>query len=389
MVLNIIYPDNKENDLTAIKSRCRMRAWQVVCAVLIFLLGGCSSSEPVKVGFIAGLTGRVADLGTAGRDGALLAVEEANGRGGLNGKRIEMVTRDDKQNVKQCNQAITELIEENVVGVVGPMTSAMALVIVPVINKHGLPTISPTVSTDLLSDADDNFFRIIPAISDAVETTAKYAYHEKNYRRLFVVYDQSNRGYTEPWLQNLKAHYQEFDGGKVEDIGYISKSGYDFLELAKAIAQKEMDCLIILANGLDTALLSQQLDKLGVNIPTLACEWSLSRELVEFGGSAVDGIELFHSYDPNSEKPSNMKFNLTFQKRFGYSAGFAATYGYNAMKILLGALAKDSSAEQVKQSLLKGSPYKGVQREIAFNKYGDALRAYSLLRIEQGKIITL
>jgi branched-chain amino acid transport system substrate-binding protein len=316
-------------------------------------------------------------------------MEEMNARGGLNGRRIEMVTRDDKQDEKQYGQAIAELVEENVVGIVGPMTSAMAMVMVPVINMHGIPTISPTVSTDLLADKDDYFFRIIPNVSDAVKTTAKYAYHQKKYRKLFVVYDQSNRGYTEPWLQNLKIHYEEFADGEVESMGYISKSGYDFLGLAKVIAQKEMDCLVILANGLDTALISQQLAKLGENIPILACQWSLSGELIEFGGSAVEGIELFHSYDPNSEKPGSVDFNLKFQKRFGYHAGFASAYGYNAMNILLGALKEGTSAQQVKKNLLSGSPYKGVQREIIFNKYGDALREYSLLRIEHGKIITL
>jgi branched-chain amino acid transport system substrate-binding protein len=353
------------------------------------MVTSCSTSEPVKIGFIAGLTGRVAALGTAGRDGALLAVEEANGQGGINGRKIEMITRDDKQNEEKCKLAIAELVAENVVGVIGPMTSAMALVIVPVINEHAIPTISPTVSTGLLAGVDDYFFRIIPVSSDAAVNTASYAYTEKNYRKLLVVYDTSNSGYTLPWFEKLKTHFEKFENGQVEGIGYASKNGYDFLEIARKISERDMDCLILLANSLDSALLSQQLAKLKLKIPILACEWSLTDELIEFGGVAVEGIELFHSFDPNSKKQSYLDFNLKFQRRFGYVADFASAYGYNAMNILISSLKNSTSADQVRKKIVNESPYQGVQHEVRFNGYGDAIREYSLLKIENGKVITL
>jgi branched-chain amino acid transport system substrate-binding protein len=362
---------------------------RLVVLVVFVMVTSCSTSEPVKIGFIAGLTGRVASLGTAGRDGALLAVEEANTQGGINGRKIEMITRDDKQNEEKCKLAITELVAEDVVGIIGPMTSAMALDIVPVINEHAIPTISPTVSTGLLAGIDDYFFRIIPVSSDAAVMTAAYAYNEKNYRKLLVVYDISNSGYTSPWFEKLKTHFEKFDSGKVESLSYTSESGYDFLEIARKISEMDMDCLVILANSLDIALLSQQLAKLQIKTPILASEWSLTDELIEFGGEAVEGIELFHSFDPNSKKQSYLDFNLKFQKRFGYVADFASAYGYNAMKILIGSLKKSNSADQVRKTIVNDSPYQGVQHEVRFNDYGDAIREYSLLKIENGKILTL
>ncbi len=370
-------------------SRSLRAYWCAAVFALFILVLSCSSTEPVKIGFIAGLSGRVAAQGTTGRDGALLAVEEANAQGGISDRRIEMITRDDKQNEEQCKLAIADLVKENVAGIIGPMTSAMALVVVPEINEHEIPTISPTVSTSLLADNYDFFFRIIPVSSNAAVKTARYAYLEKNYRKLLVVYDESNSGFTVPWFEKLKAIFEELGEGEVEGFGYTSKRGYDFLKLASAIAEKDMDCLVLLANSIDTALISQQLAKLGIKIPILASEWSLSQELIEFGGKAVEGIVLFHSYDPNSNKQSNLDFNLRFWNRFGYEANFAAAYGYTAMKILISALRKSLSAEQVRKTLIRDSPYEGVQYEVRFNNYGDAVREYSLLKIEDGKIITL
>jgi branched-chain amino acid transport system substrate-binding protein len=375
--------------LVANKSKLLMNICNFISLAVLIVLLSCTHSEPVKIGFIGGLTGNAAALGTAGRDGALLAVEEANAKGGINGREIAMLTRDDKQNEEKCSLAIESLVAEKVVGIVGPMTSAMALVVVPVINKHEIPTISPTVSTGLLADNYDFFFRINPVSSDAAVKTAKYAYIEKNYRKLLIVYDKSNSGYTVPWLEKLQTTLSELGDGKAESISYTSKSGYDFLKLAKNISEKELDCLIILANAIDTALISQQLAKLGITIPIIACEWALSDELIEFGGHAVDGIVLFHSFDPNSTQQSNLDFHLRFQKRFGYAAEYASAYGYNAMNVLISALKKSLSADRVRKSLFNDSSFQGVQHEIRFNSYGDAIREYSLLKVEHGKIITL
>ena len=67
-----------------------------VVAVVVMLvtlavlpLTSCDDAQPIKIGYVGGLTGRYADLGQAGRDGALLAIELANQAGGLNGRPIE------------------------------------------------------------------------------------------------------------------------------------------------------------------------------------------------------------------------------------------------------------------------------------------------------------
>ena len=67
-------------------------------AALLLVLGlvsGCGPREPVRVGFLGGLSGRVADLGEAGRNGAQIAVEEVNRAGGIDGRQIQLIVRDD------------------------------------------------------------------------------------------------------------------------------------------------------------------------------------------------------------------------------------------------------------------------------------------------------
>jgi len=367
-----------------------LKTTQMAFIVISFvLLGSCSSPETIKIGLIAGLSGRVADMGIHGRDGAMLAIEEANSQGGVGGRGIELVARNDRQDKLVCREAIADLMAEQVVAVVGPMTSSMALEVVPEINRYKIPTISPTVSSSELANLDDYFFRVIPENSIAAIKTAEYVSLEKNYKNIFVIYDKGNSSYTKSWYMTLKEHYEILGNGKIEGLSYISTNGYDFLELARVISKKKMDCLVILANALDTAMISQQLAKLGVKVPRIASEWALTEDILEYGGKAVEGLEIFHSFDRNSVAPVYLEFKRRFQDRFGYTADFASAYAYNATNILLKALEEGTSAEHMKNFILSNSPYEGVQGKIHFDRYGDAERDYFLLQIDNGKVVTL
>ncbi|MDJ0622715.1 MAG: ABC transporter substrate-binding protein [Desulfocapsaceae bacterium] len=361
--------------------------------IIFFLLlsSSCSSDENIKVAILTEMTGRAADIGIAGRDGALLAVEELNARGGVNGREVELLIRNIALGKEEIQQTVAELAELKVTAVIGPMTSAIGLVVVPEINRYQLPTISPTVSTGLLAEQDDFFFRIIPVSSSAAEKTAEYAYQQKGLRHLLVVYDKGNNGYTEPLYKALKSKFESFDQGKVTGVGYISANGFDFLALARTVVAHEMDGLVILASSMDTALFCQQLAKLNIQKPIFSCEWALTDEIVEFGGKTVEGIEIFHSFDLNSKAESYQEFSLNFRKRFGYPADFASAYGFNAMSVILQAMNNNTSPtpQELKASILSGSPYKGVQSEIRFDEYGDAERKHILQTIRNGRIVTI
>ena len=77
----------------------------------------------MRIGFLGGLSGRVADLGIGGRNGAILAVEMRNLQGGINGGSIELIAEDDQQDAQVTKQAIAHRLARKVEAVIGPMTS--------------------------------------------------------------------------------------------------------------------------------------------------------------------------------------------------------------------------------------------------------------------------
>ena len=76
------------------------------CAVLT----GCQPPEPIRIGFVGGTSGRVADLGIAGRDAVVLAVELRNQAGGVAGRKVELLIQDDEQTPEVAQRAVRELI---------------------------------------------------------------------------------------------------------------------------------------------------------------------------------------------------------------------------------------------------------------------------------------
>ena len=104
----------------------------VLGAIACLTLAGCGPTEPIRLGFIGGLSDRNSDNGQSGQNGVILAIEQFNRAGGLGGRQVELVVRDDAQEPAVAERVARELVAAGVEAVIGPFTSGMAQVIVPI-----------------------------------------------------------------------------------------------------------------------------------------------------------------------------------------------------------------------------------------------------------------
>ncbi len=134
------------------KRKIKNRIFCLILIGFVAALFACGSNAPIKIGFIAGLSGRVADLGVAGRNGVMLAVEQKNALNGIHGHPIELIIRDDQQHPETAKLMVQDLLDQKVELIIGPMTSSMAMAAVPLVNKAGIDILSPTATTTKLVD---------------------------------------------------------------------------------------------------------------------------------------------------------------------------------------------------------------------------------------------
>ena len=351
---------------------CSRHFMLILIAALSLVLCACAPPDPVRIGFLGGLSGWSPELGIDGLHGARLAVELRNQAGGVKGRQIELVEADDQQDTETARQSIARLIEHRVAAVVGPMTSAMAIATVPLANQAKLLLISPTATSNDLSGQDDYFFRVVPATRQYVKTSADFYYNTWGLRKLRLVYDLRNRSYTESWLRDFSAVFAAAGGTLLEPISFTSSDEVVFSSLARQALNDHPDGIIIIANSVDTAMLCESIRKLNTSIAIGAAEWASTGRLIELGGQSVEGIAVEHFFNQQSTQPAYLAFRQDYFKRFGQEPGFGALYTFDATTVLLDAMQKMTPDQSLKQALLAQGSFAGSQSPIRFDATGDS-----------------
>ena len=357
-------------------------------AILLSFLFSCNfnSDDRVKIGFIGTLSGPQTFLGTSGRDGALLAVEEVNLQGGLNGRHVELVVKDIKHSHTLAKQAMQELVDEGVVAVVGPMTSEMSDPIIDVANQHETVVLSPSVSSHKHLDKDDYFLRLYPSATEGSIKVAHFGIHDRQLDSFAVIYDMTNSSFCLSWLESFKEDYESLGGKLLVQIPFESqKDDISYQSLAKRIHQSGAKGLLILANPFSTAMITQSLTKLGSRVDSYITEYSYGPDLLKYGGRNVDNLMLFKTYFRDASSPTAVAFTDKFHNRFGVTPWFSSVHAYDAVSFLLDAFTQNPDETQLKNTMLSYGNYQGVQTSFAFNPFGDIIRSHYITRLHQGQ----
>lgn len=363
-----------------------MKLRLVTLAVLLLAFAACAPPEPVRLGFLGGLTGRVADLGEAGRHGTLLAVEEANTSGGIDGRKIELLIHDDEQQAAVAIKATEALVAARVEAIIGPMTSSMGEAILPVASRAGMVVVSPTVTSSLLAGKDDVFFRVAPSVGTSTRHSAAFEYG-RGVRRVAIVYDLGNRAYTVDWVEHYRGDFTALGGKVVAEASFMSGDDASYAEAIKKIAVAKADCLHFVANAVDTVRLVQLSRNLGLDQPMTTSTWAATEHLTQLGGRTVEGIAVTQFFNRDDVAPRYRAFAAAYRARFKQEPGFASVAAYDATRAVLAALAKVRRDQSLKQALLAAGPYEGLQDRWSFDRNGDAERRTHVTVVRNGRFV--
>ena len=360
-----------------------------ILSILISAAIGCEKKvDPIKVGFVGGLTGRLSDLGTAGRNGVILAVEEINSSGGINGRSVELITKDDKQDPEEALRVDRELIDEGVVAIIGHMTSAMSMVVLPFMNKEKVLMISPTTSTNKVTGIDDYFIRMMPPNKSETDHLARHAFKSMGLKKMAAIYDLSNRGYGEGFLNNFREEFKGLGGKVIHTETFASGKDADFVKSAGSLLKSDPDGVLVVTGGLDAAMISQRIRMTGSKVPIISCGWAMTADLINDGGPAVEGVIFSQLLNRESRQKAYLEFRKRFEERFGEAPNFAAAHGYEAALALFKALSKNADPQELKATILQQGIFEGVQGDFKVDKYGDPQRKRFLITVKNGKFQT-
>ena len=351
------------------------------------LLLGCGQAPtPVQIGLLVDATGANSQQGIASRNGAQLAIEQANASGGINGQPIELLFKDDASSLAAAQQALGELINHKVEAAIGPSNSMLALQLAPQASQAGLLLISSTAISPLLAGQDDQFFRTLSHKNSDAQRLAQHLHHTLGLVRVSAIVEASNAAYTEAWLSDFN-HYLLAAGGTAAPALRFTRDGNtNYVALAQQLLAKQPQAVVLISNGSDAALLATQLRQRQPDLILAAASWATT-SLPELGGQAVEGLITAQVFDLQDTSQAFMALQNAYVQRFKAPLNTIAILNYNASNVLVQALRQRQADESLKQALLRIRSFQGVQQVISFDGFGDVDSPATLKIIHAGQFI--
>ncbi len=357
----------------------------ILLFILILIFNACSKTknEDIKIGFIAGLSGKYSALGTNIRDGFILAFEEIDYT--INGKKVKIIEKDDKQDEKVAKRIIDNFVKDNIKLIVGNTTSSMTKISFPIINKQkDSLLISATASADDFSKKDDNFLRIqVENSNKKFKSLKKYI---SNYKNIVFLYDSKNKVYVDGYEKYFqKILFEKWGKGFVAKFD-INKSYEDIVNKLKVV---DNNLILVVANSIDSVNIIQYLRVNKINTQVVVSGWAKSNEFIRNGGKAVEGVIFSTEYDENSKERKYLDFIELFKKTYKRTPSVISGQGYELGKILIKNLSVSSDISTLKERIIKEKIYKGLQGDIIFDKYGDVTREYFMMQVKNAEYIKI
>ena len=356
---------------------------------LVATLAACGPKPPIAIGFIGGLSGKFADLGTSARNGALLAVEQVNDAGGINGRKLQLIEVDDRQNNDEALKGMQQLVDKKVVAVVGPSTSSVAMAITPFATANQLVMVSPTGTTSRLTGKDDYFFRVVGEASFYGAQAARYHVEKLGVKSAALILDVANADYTESWGEAYAAEFKRAGGTVVAFERFQSTNNPDHVAIARQLLVHKPESVVTVASSVDAALIAQRVKGLNPKVRMLGSSWASTERLIELGGAAVEGMvfeQYFNRFDAGAKYQA---FAKAYQERFKSAPGFSALLGFDSARVVIAALGRTDKHEQVKSAIVDIQSFEGAQDPVLIDRFGDVQRAVYYGQVRNGKFAKL
>jgi branched-chain amino acid transport system substrate-binding protein len=342
-------------------------------------------SKPILIGGVAPITGPAATFGKSTKQGYELALEEWNAKGGVLGRKVEMIFEDDKADPTEAANAFSKLINDNhVVAIVGSVTSSCSLAGAPIAQRNEVPMITPTSTNPKVTKAGDYIFRACFIDPFQGTVAAKFVSENLGAKKAGVIYD-IGQDYNTGLAEFFKKGFESLGGTIVAYEGYPDGTTDFNTQLTKIIDAKP-DVIYSPNYYNDDGLIAKQARSLGFTGPIVGGDGWDSPDLFKIGGDAVNNCYFTNHFSKDSKDPKVQSFVKKYTEKYGEAPDALAALGYDAMNIMLTAIQNAGSTDGAKiKDALKNIDYQGVTGHIKFDQDRNPVKSAVIIKIENGK----
>lgn len=346
-----------------------MKAKSLWACALVVVAAGCSASDggAVKIGVAGPLTGGQAKNGEDLLDGATMAVEEWNAKGGVLGRRIEIVTRDDQAEPKLAPTAAQQLVSERVVGVIGHFNSGSTIPASEIYHKAGIVTITPASTNEAVTDRGyPDVFRVCGRDDRQAPAAANFIVNTMKAKKVAIFDDRT--AYGKGLADNVEKGLQ----GKVEIVFHegFAKEERNFRPYLSKLKDANVDLWYFGGIYEQAAPMVIQAKQLGITAPMMSGDGvhGYDEGFLQVCGKACEGTLTTFPY-------TSPDFPAKYAARFkGKKPGPYAVFSYTATQTLLGGIEKAGAADGAKvAAAMHAAEFDTPIGKVRFDAKGDVV----------------
>ena len=329
------------------------------------------AADPIKIGVAGPFTGGSSSMGVSMRDGVRLATEEINKSGGVLGRQLQLIERDDEAKNERGVQIAQELInKEKVTAAVGYINTGVALASQRFFQEAKIPVMNNVATGSLVThqfdDQPENYiFRNAAHDSIQAPMIVEEAITRRGYKKVAILADSTNYG------QLGRADLEK--ALEVKSIKAVAIEKFNIKDVdmtAQLLKAKEAGAEVILtyAIGPELAQIANGMTKLGWKVPMIG-SWTLSMaNFIDNAGPGGEGARMPQTFIQEPTTPKRQSFIVNYLKAFNpknsrIDSPVSAAQGYDSIYLLAAAIKQANSTDgpKIKAALedLK-TPVEGV-----------------------------
>ncbi len=362
--------------------------WFRLPLALLATVAVVRAQEPIKVGEYASLTGKEASFGQSSHEGVTMALEEINAAGGVLGRKLELLTEDNQTKPGESATAVKKLISrDKVVALIGEVSSGRSLEAAPIAQQAKIPMIAPAATNPQVTAKGNYIFRV--CFIDPFQGTvmAKFAQNDLHAHKVAIISSVSNA-----YSVGLAKFFRETftaNGGEVAAEQKYSEGDKDFRAQLTAVKAANVEGVFVPGYYTEAALIVRQARELGITVPFFGGDGWVADQLLEIGGSALNGCFYSTHFSPENQTPIVQEFVAKFKKRWGNQNPDAfAALGYDSAYVLVNAIKRAGTTDgaKLRDAIAATKDFAGVTGNTTINASRDATKPAAIIAIKDGKL---
>ncbi len=345
-----------------------------------------ASTEPIKVAVVTAMTGNLAATGKQVAAGVQTAAKEWNDKGGIKGRKIEVIVEDDQSNPNGALAAYNKVLAEKPIAVWGPTFTPLVMPLGPVMKTNKVPTFTSATGAITTKSGFEYVFRVRTNDDEAGLIVADYVVNDVKPKKPAMLY--ANNDYGKGGYDILKKELEKA-GIKFVAAEQFNQGDKDVSAQLLKIKQANPDYLLVYSVPTDSGLISAQAAQVGLTAKIIGSPGFATPEYLQLAKEAAEGTITLIDSMAGMDEASKAWTEKARAANPGTPISFVVSTNYDGAMMVFDIMSKQDIKDgtALRDALLKVKDYPGVSGKFSFDPEGNGLHQGIIAKWEKGKLV--